>query len=69
MGSEFKSKRLEEQMGGIIKHWLTGVRESRKEQVQSVQSARPSLSAEWSPRLSNATTEVLPFQRDKSRRG
>ncbi|PON69262.1 Mlo-related protein [Parasponia andersonii] len=69
MGSEFKSKVLEEQMKDIIKHWLAEVRERRKKLEQSVQYARPSLSAEWSPRLSNATVEVLPFLRNKSRRG
>ena len=69
MGSEFKSKVVDEQMGVIIRHWLAEVRERRKKQEQSVQSARPSFTAEWSPRLSNATTEVLPFLRNKSRRG
>lgn len=69
MGSEYKSKAVEEQMGGIIRRWVAEVRERRKTQLeQSLQySARTSLSAEWSPRISTASAnEVPPFMRKKS---
>lgn len=72
MGSEFKGKVVEEQVGGIIKRWLAEVRERRKQQAeaeQPLQSARPSnLSPEWSPRFPSSTsaTEVLPFIRQKT---
>ncbi|GMN39111.1 hypothetical protein TIFTF001_008341 [Ficus carica] len=70
MGSEFKSKVVEEQVGGIIKRWLAEVRERRKQQEaeQPLQSARPSnLSPEWSSRFPSSTsaTEVHPFIRKK----
>ncbi|XP_062117175.1 MLO-like protein 3 isoform X2 [Humulus lupulus] len=68
MGSEFKSKVVEEQMGVVIKQWLGEVRERRrKQQEQSLHFS--ALSAEWSPRLSSATAEVLPFLLNKSTRG
>ena len=71
MGSEFKSKVVEERVGGIIKRWLAEVRERRKQQEaeQPLQSARPSnLSTEWSPRFPSSTsaTEVLHFIRKKT---
>lgn len=63
MGSEYKSKAVEEQMGGIIRRWVAEVRERRKTHI----SARTSLSAEWSPRISTASAnEVPPFMRKKS---
>lgn len=50
MGSEFKSRALEEQTAKIIKQWHAEVRERRKKQEQSVQSTRTSLSTNeyWS---------------------
>ncbi|KAM6593352.1 hypothetical protein CsatA_001055 [Cannabis sativa] len=68
MGSEFKNKVVEEQLGVIIKQWLTEVRNRRrKQQEQSIQFFS-TLSSEWSPRLSGATTEVLPIPLNKSPR-
>lgn len=48
MGSEFKSKILEEQMAKIIKQWHAEVRAKRKKQDLnlSIQSARTSLSTD-----------------------
>ncbi|KAL4605364.1 hypothetical protein ACB092_09G023500 [Castanea dentata] len=55
MGSNFKSKVLEEQMANIIRQWHADVRERRKKQQLFLQSPRTSLSAEWSPRRVSAT--------------
>ncbi|XP_059646900.1 MLO-like protein 3 [Cornus florida] len=53
MGSQFKSKALEEQIAKIIKQWHAEVRDKRRRQEQSFQSTpRTSLSAEWSLRNS-----------------
>ncbi|XP_057512766.1 MLO-like protein 3 [Actinidia eriantha] len=53
MGSEFKSKVLEEQVSGIIKQWHAEVRQRRRKQEQrTLVSPRSSLSIEWSLRTS-----------------
>ncbi|GFZ02342.1 seven transmembrane MLO family protein [Actinidia rufa] len=53
MGSEFKSKVLEEQVSGIIKQWHAEVRQRRRKQEQrTLVSPRTSLSIEWSLRIS-----------------
>ncbi|KAH7513228.1 hypothetical protein FEM48_Zijuj12G0174300 [Ziziphus jujuba var. spinosa] len=62
MGSEFKSKGIEDNMAKIIKHWHAQVRERRKKQEQSIQSPRISLTREWSTRHS-AVTGSPPFAR------
>lgn len=65
MGSNFKSKVLEEQMANIIRQWHADVRERRKKQQLFLQSPRTSLSAEWSPRRVSAT-EFSSFPRPTS---
>lgn len=65
MGSNFKSKVLEEQIANIIRQWHAEVRERRKNQEQLLQSPRTSLSTEWSPRRSSAN-EVSSFLRAES---
>uniref|UniRef100_A0A5B7CAK7 MLO-like protein n=1 Tax=Davidia involucrata TaxID=16924 RepID=A0A5B7CAK7_DAVIN len=52
MGSQFKSKVVEEQIAKIIKQWHAEVRDKRKKQEQSLQSPRTSLSTDWSIRNS-----------------
>lgn len=49
MGSNFKSKELEDQTAKILKQWHAEVRERRKKQEQFFVSPRTSLSTEWSP--------------------
>lgn len=62
MGSEFKSKVLEEQMGKMIKNWHAEVRERRKRQEQSLQSPRISLTEEWrATQINNTFTRVPSF--------
>ncbi|KAK9985478.1 hypothetical protein SO802_030429 [Lithocarpus litseifolius] len=65
MGSNFKSKVLEEQMANIIRQWHADVRERRKKRELFLQSPRTSLSAEWSPRRVSAT-EFSSFPRPTS---
>ncbi|XP_050242919.1 MLO-like protein 3 isoform X1 [Quercus robur] len=65
MGSNFKSKVLEEQMANIIRQWHADVRERRRKQQLFLQSPRTSLSAEWSPRRVSAT-EFSSFLRPTS---
>ncbi len=65
MGSNFKSKVLEEQMAKIIRQWHAEVRERRKKQEQFFQSPRTSLSTEWSPRRISAN-EFSSFLRPTS---
>ncbi|XP_050242918.1 MLO-like protein 3 [Quercus robur] len=65
MGSNFKSKVLEEQMANIIKQWHTDVRERRRKQQPFLQSPGTSLSAEWSPRSVSAS-EFSSFPRPTS---
>lgn len=60
MGSEFKSKVLEEQMGKIMKIWHAEVRERRKRQEQSIQSPRLSLTEDWRTRQSSRTLTRVP---------
>lgn len=56
MGSEFKSKVLEESVAKIIKQWHAEIRERRRKQDSSFQSSRNSLSTDFStPRASNMT--------------
>ncbi|KAF2289956.1 hypothetical protein GH714_039304 [Hevea brasiliensis] len=59
MGSEFKSKVVEEQVAQIIKQWHEEVRERRKKQEKSLQSLRDTsnLSADWSFRNMRSPTE------------
>ncbi|KAI9154435.1 hypothetical protein LWI28_026271 [Acer negundo] len=58
MGSQFKSKILEEKMCKIIKQWHAQVRERRKKQEQqSLQSPRTSFLAEWSSKKCIPTSE------------
>ncbi|TXG58528.1 hypothetical protein EZV62_016357 [Acer yangbiense] len=58
MGSQFKSKIVEEKMYKIIKQWHAQVRERRKKQEQqSLQSPRTSFLAEWSPKRRSPTSE------------
>ncbi|KAK3226481.1 hypothetical protein Dsin_006343 [Dipteronia sinensis] len=58
MGSQFKSKILEENMCKIIKPWHAQVRERRKKQKQqSLQSPRTSLLAEWGSKRGSPTAE------------
>ncbi|EOY07790.1 hypothetical protein QUC31_011149 [Theobroma cacao] len=60
MGSEFKSKALEDQTTKIIKQWHADVRDRRKRQ-ELLQSPHPSMSTEWSPRRgSTAEFASLP---------
>lgn len=62
MGSEFKSKVLDEQMGKIMKNWLAEVRERRKRQEQSIQSPKISLTEEWrATQITNTSTRVPSF--------
>ena len=65
MGSNFKSKVLEEQMANIIRQWHADVRERRRKQQLFLQSPRTSLSAEWSPRSVSAS-EFSSFPRPTS---
>ena len=65
MGSNFKSKVLEEQMANIIKQWHTDVRERRRKQQPFLQSPGTSLSPEWSPRSVSAS-EFSSFPRPTS---
>ena len=65
MGSNFRSKVLEEQMANIIKQWHTDVRERRRKQQPFLQSPGTSLSAEWSPRSVSAS-EFSSFPRPTS---
>ncbi|KAM3689113.1 hypothetical protein ACB098_09G022700 [Castanea mollissima] len=65
MGSNFKSKVLEEQMANIIRQWHADVRERRNKQQLFLQSPRTSLSAEWSPRRVSAS-EFSSFPRPTS---
>lgn len=84
MGSEFKSKVLEEQIANIIKQWHGEVRAKRKKQDlnSSIQSARTSLSTDWSIRDSPSdfsshhrpppptpTPTPLPLPSDSTNRG
>ncbi|KAM7531752.1 hypothetical protein LguiB_035162 [Lonicera macranthoides] len=82
MGSEFKSKALEEQIANIIKQWHGEVRAKRKKQDlnSSIQSARTSLSTDWSIRDSPSdfsshhrppppTPTPLPLPSDSTNRG
>lgn len=55
MGSDFKSKVIEDSMEKIMKHWHAEVRERRKKQEQSIQSPRISLTQEWNARQSGLT--------------
>ncbi|XAR69056.1 hypothetical protein NMG60_11000514 [Bertholletia excelsa] len=49
MGSQFKSKALQDQIGGILRHWHAEVRERRRKEAQhSFVSPRTSLSTDWS---------------------
>lgn len=65
MGSNFKSKVLEEQIANIIRQWHAEVRERRKKQELFMPSpARTSLSTEWSPRRSSPHG-VSSFQRPR----
>ncbi|KAK1562027.1 hypothetical protein Q3G72_005020 [Acer saccharum] len=58
MGSQFKSKIVEEKMRKILKQWHAQVRERRKKQEQqSLQSPCTSFLAEWSPRGRSPTSE------------
>ncbi|KAF3442861.1 hypothetical protein FNV43_RR16779 [Rhamnella rubrinervis] len=62
MGSEFKSKVLEDQMGKIMKNWHAEVRERRKRQEQSIHSPTISLTEEWSAtQISSTFTRVPSF--------
>ncbi|KAG2690222.1 hypothetical protein I3760_09G177200 [Carya illinoinensis] len=67
MGSNFKSKVLEEQIANIIRQWHAEVRERRKKQELFMLSpARMSLSTEWSPRRSSPSAHgVSSFQRPR----
>lgn len=60
MGSEFKSKVLEDQVAKIIKQWHAEVRERRRIQEQTLQSPRTSLSTDWSSR--SRTPEFSPHR-------
>lgn len=60
MGSQFKSKVLEEQVAKIIKEWHAEVRERRKKQEQCLPSPRTSLSAEWSFKSGNPAESSRP---------
>ncbi|KAK9290353.1 hypothetical protein L1049_008521 [Liquidambar formosana] len=61
MGSQFKSKALEEQIAKIIKQWHAEVREKRKKQEQYLRSPRTSLSTDWSSR-SRSPAEFSPIR-------
>ncbi|KAF5475893.1 hypothetical protein F2P56_007650 [Juglans regia] len=67
MGSNFRSKVLEEQIANIIRQWHAEVRERRKKQELFIPSpARKSLSTEWSPRRSSTSAHgVSSFQRPR----
>ncbi|KAA8518777.1 hypothetical protein F0562_016449 [Nyssa sinensis] len=63
MGSQFKSKVVEDQIAKIIKQWHAEVRDKRKKQEQSLQSPRTSLSTDWSIR--NSPTDFSSHLRPK----
>ncbi|KAB1220340.1 MLO-like protein 3 [Morella rubra] len=66
MGSNFKSKVLEEQIANLIRQCHVEVRETRKQQEQLLQSpCSPALSAELSPRRSSPN-ELSSFLRPTS---
>ncbi|CAK9164808.1 unnamed protein product [Ilex paraguariensis] len=50
MGSQYKSKVLEEQIANIIKQWHAEVRAKRKKQQQFLQPPRTPLSTQWTLR-------------------
>ncbi|XP_021673990.2 MLO-like protein 3 [Hevea brasiliensis] len=70
MGSEFKSKVVEEQVAQIIKQWHEEVRERRKKQEKSLQSLRDTsnLSADWSFRNMRSPTENSRLENNYSER-
>ncbi|KAH7842699.1 hypothetical protein Vadar_008232 [Vaccinium darrowii] len=66
MGSEFKSKVLEEQMSKIIKQWHAEVRQKRKNQGLQYSSVSPrtSVSTDWS--LRNSPTDFSSHRRPQT---